>query len=49
MLSGWERCHGHGLVEGKEGRVKGVLVAGATRRSPLYPDLRIIYKLPRVL
>lgn len=29
--------------------LKAVLVAVATQRFPLHPDLRIIYKLPRVL
>lgn len=38
-----------GLWRERKAGLKAVLVAGATRRSPLRLDLRIIYKLPRVL
>ena len=38
-----------GLWRERKARLKAVLVAGATWESPLHPDLRTIYKLPRVL
>lgn len=38
-----------GLWRERKAGLKAVLVAVATQRSPLHPDLRIIYKLPGVL